>query len=565
MKDFFSRTRSGAQGLAQRVSQLRLKPAMLVALIAGVLATLMQAPFGLWPLMFLVWPVCILLLDSTLRAPRPLRAAFAIGWAFGFGSFISGLYWIGNSFLVDAETHGWIMPFAMTILPAGLGLFTGLAFLLARRFRVDGWRRIIWFAAAFSLIEFMRGHVLTGFPWNMPGQIFSENIFLIQSASLFGAYGLNLIVLVMGASVATLADNAAMRARVMLPSLSLVALGALMIFGALRLPAGEDWVDGVRIRIIQPNVPQAEKYVPELRQRNWRRLIAPLLDVREAGITHVVWPEAAPPFLLDRSDDALAVIKDLLGDIVLMTGAARVEEDASGERFFNSFHVIRDGRILATYDKAHLVPFGEYLPLSGLLEALGLTKIIGGGGNFSEGPGVATLTVPGAPPMGPLICYEVIFPAEVADDALRPAFLVNVTDDSWFGDTIGPQQHLAQARLRAVEEGLPIVRAANTGVSALIDPYGRILSRLPYGSEGAIDVSLPASLSGTLFMVAGRSVFILLFILAVFIRASAHPVFVRTHNKNNAQVRLSSFATQPLTRALHSPMWDLYPLRADRA
>lgn len=522
MSGIFSRIGTQARALAQLVTQLRLRPALLVAVIAGVLATLTQAPFGLWPLIFLVWPICIWLLDSTAKAAKPQRAAFAIGWAFGFGNYLSGLYWIGNSFLVDAETHGWIMPFAMILLPAGLGLFSGLAFLLARLIWTSTWRRVFAFAAAFGLIEFMRGHVLTGFPWNMPGQVFSENLFLIQSASLFGAYGLNLIVLVMGASVATLADNAAMRARVMLPSLSLVALGALMIFGALRLPAEENWVEGVRMRIVQPNVPQAEKYVSELRQRNWRRLIAPLADVRAAGITHVVWPEAAPPFLLNRSDDALAVIRELLGDIVLMTGAARAEEGADGTRFFNSFHVIRDGRIIATYDKAHLVPFGEYLPLSDLLEAIGLTKIIGGAGNFSEGPGVATLPVPGAPPMGPLICYEIIFPAEVTDDAQRPAFLVNVTDDSWFGDTIGPQQHLAQARLRAVEEGLPIVRAANTGVSALIDPYGRILSHLPYGSEGAIDVSLPASLSGTLFMVAGRSVFVLLFILAVFIRVSAH-------------------------------------------
>lgn len=531
MREFFSRTGSHARALVQRLTQLRLRPAMLVAMIVGVLATLAQAPFGVWPLIFLVWPICIWLLDSTASAPRPLRAAFGIGWAFGFGSFISGLYWIGNSFLVDAETHGWIMPFAMILLPAGLGLFSGLAFLLARRFWIDGWRRVIWFAAALALIEFMRGHVLTGFPWNMPGQVFSENLFLIQSASLFGAYGLNLIVLVMGASAATLTDNAARRARLMLPAISLVMLGALLVFGALRLPSEEQWVEGVRIRIVQPNVPQAEKYVPELRQRNWRRLITPLADVRAAGITHVVWPEAAPPFLIDRSQDALAVIKDLLGDIVLMTGAARIEEGAQGERFFNSFYVIRGGEIIATYDKAHLVPFGEYLPLSGFLEAIGLTKIIGGAGNFSEGPGVATLMVPGAPPMGPLICYEIIFPAEVTDDAQRPAFLVNVTDDSWFGDSIGPQQHLAQARLRAVEEGLPIVRAANTGVSALIDPFGRILSRLPYGSEGVIDVSLPASLSGTLFMVAGRSVFILLFILAVFIRVSAHPGISRIQKK----------------------------------
>lgn len=522
MKDIPARVEAATLKLSRRVTQLSLRAAMLVALIAGLGTTLMQAPFGLWPLMFLVWPACVWLLDSTRTSQRPLRAAFAIGWAFGFGSFLSGLYWIGNSFLVDAETHGWMMPLAMTILPAGLGLFTGLAFLLARRFWIEGWRRVIWFAASLALIEFMRGHVLSGFPWNMPGQIFSENIFLIQSASLFGAYGLNIIVLVMGASVAVLTDVASRRARLMLPGLAVALLGSLMVFGALRLPTQEAWVDGVRIRIVQPNVPQAEKYVPELRQRNWRRLIAPLSDVQAAGITHVVWPEAAPPFLLDRSEEALAVIRDLLGDIVLMTGAARMEEDARGERFFNAFHVIRDGHILATYDKAHLVPFGEYLPLSGLLEALGLTKIIGGAGNFSEGPGVATLAVPGAPLMGPLICYEIIFPAEVTDDAQRPGFLVNVTDDSWFGDTIGPQQHLAQARLRAVEEGLPIVRAANTGVSALIDPFGRMMSGLPYGIEGVLDVSLPASLTGTLFVVAGRSVFILLFIFAVFIRVSAH-------------------------------------------
>ncbi len=512
-----------AAQLVQRLQNLSTRRAMLVALVCGAATTLMQAPFGLWPLIFIVWPVAILLIDSTASAARPWRAAFSIGWAFGFAGYFSGLYWIGNSFLVDADTHGWLLPFAMTLLPAGLGLFTGVAFLLARIFWTQGFRRVFVFAAALSLVEFARGHVLTGFPWNMPGQVFSENILLIQSASVFGVYGLNLIALVVGGSVAALVDAGAWRARAALPIGALCALAALMIFGAMRLPDDTLWVEDVRLRIVQPNVPQAEKYVPALRQRNWQRLIAPMANARADGITHVVWPEAAPPFLLDRSDEALAVIRNLLGDIVLLTGAARLEETPSGERFFNSFFVIRDGAIIATYDKAHLVPFGEYLPLSGWLEAIGLTKLIGGAGNFSEGAGVATLAIPGAPSAGPLICYEVIFSAEVTDDTNRPQFLINVTDDSWFGDTIGPQQHLAQARLRAVEEGLPIVRAANTGVSALIDPFGRILASLPYGSEGVLDVSLPASLAATPFVVAGRSVFILLFILAVLIWLSAHP------------------------------------------
>jgi apolipoprotein N-acyltransferase len=334
----------------------------------------------------------------------------------------------------------------------------------------------------------------------------------MQSAALFGVYGLTVLTILFGASLAEL-----FRRRPMLP-LAMSALFTLMFLGGeLRLAtASNNAVPGVHLRIVQPNIAQADKYKPELIERNWNRLLA--LSNRPAKIapTHILWPEAAPPFLLTRSAVALDEIAVLTGrDKVLMTGAVRALKGEQRPRFFNSFYVFgHGGQLLAAYDKFHLVPFGEYLPLEGLLSSLGLKKLVGIQGSFSTGDGPHTVDIPGAPQASPLICYEILFPGEVVADA-RAAWLINVTDDSWFGPWAGPEQHLLVARTRAIEQGLPVVRAANTGISAVIDAYGRVGARLGLGAMGVADSTLPAAIEPPPFARTGELGFWLLVLSCV--------------------------------------------------
>jgi apolipoprotein N-acyltransferase len=273
----------------------------------------------------------------------------------------------------------------------------------------------------------------------------------------------------------------------------------------------------VQLRLVQPNVPQHEKWNPELTIRNWEQLVRLTAQPGLGQNSIVVWPEAAPPFMLLTTDGALEAVAALLPDnAVLLTGTQRAERGETN-RYFNSMAAVDGtGRVLATYDKSHLVPFGEYLPLFELLQPLGITQLTGMHGGFSQGEGVRTIRAPGLPSFGVLICYEIIFPAAVVEQGARPQWLVNMTDDSWFGPWAGPYQHLDIARVRAVEEGLAVARAANTGVSAVIDPYGRIITSLGLGEAGVVDASLPGAIEPTIYSFAGDAIFFLLLIIFAF-------------------------------------------------
>ncbi|HMI94922.1 MAG TPA: apolipoprotein N-acyltransferase, partial [Micropepsaceae bacterium] len=326
-------------------------------------------------------------------------------------------------------------------------------------------------------------------------------------------YGLSLLTLLYGASLATLSRGNDTASR-WLPGVMTVFFVALWANGEARLLlASEDTVPDVHLRIVQPATPQPEKYDQRLQVRNWRRLV----DLSEASAlvapSLIIWPEAAPPFVLARSPEALADIAQITGDSrVLLTGQVRIADEGGRTRFYNSFAMFGPhGKLLATFDKFHLVPFGEYLPFEDTLRSVGITEIAANTG-FSSGPGPQTFPVPGAPPVGPLICYEVIFPQAVTGDP-RPSWLVNMTDDSWFGPNTGPMQHLLIARVRAIEEGLPIVRAANTGISAIIDPYGRTRARLDLGLRGVLDGALPVALPPTPFARYGNIILLTLFLI----------------------------------------------------
>ena len=488
------------------------------AFTAGALSSLALAPFNAWPLMFVTFPVAVWLIDGSAagRLGGVLAAAGA-GWWFGFGYFLAGLYWIGNAFLVDAKTFGWLLPFAVAGLPAGLALFTAGGFALARMAWGRGPTRVLVFAIALTVAEWLRGHVLTGFPWNAYGYALTGPLVLAQGAALAGLWGLTFAAVAIFASPAVLADERADTPRPWLPLVcGIVVLAALAFYGTMRLArTPTTFVDGVRLRIMQPNLQQDEKFNYAARQRVMSRYLTlsdrasgpDTMGVRDA--THLIWPESAFPFFIARNAEALAQIAELLPQgTVLITGGARPDDTTAGTqivRGYNSIYAIdHDGSIIAVYDKVHLVPFGEYLPYQDLLESYGLMQLTKVQGGFIPGERRRLLGVPRAPHALPLICYEIIFPGQaVPRDGERPGWLLNLTNDGWFGNSTGPYQHFQQARVRAIEEGLPLVRAANTGISAIVDPLGRILKELPLGTEGVLDGPLPRPVGPTLFVRAG--------------------------------------------------------------
>ncbi|HEX3654048.1 MAG TPA: apolipoprotein N-acyltransferase [Rhizomicrobium sp.] len=474
---------------------------MTAVCIAGALSALSFAPFGIFPLLLLSFGVLVLLLDGAQASAHPIRASAFTGWAYGFGQFAAGLYWVAYAFLVDPLQHAWQIPFVALLFPGGLALFIAFACGLAAPFWRNGWVRVFAFTAAYAFAEWLRGHVLTGFPWNLPGYGWGTSLAVMQSAAIFGVYGLSLLTILFGASLALFCGPS--RAP-LVPVLLALVFASMWIGGTARLSSSStQYVPNVRLRIVQPNVAQADKYRIDLRARHWQELIDLSRIQHGAPPTHIIWPEAAPPFLLARSPRALSDIAALTANgTVLTTGAARVESrDNERPIFHNSFYVFgRGARLLATYDKFHLVPFGEYVPFPEILHVLGIDKLVNQPGSFTGGDGPHTYTIPGAPPLGPLICYEILFPREVTANP-RPGWFVNVTDDSWFGpaSSTGPYQHLLVARTRAIEEGIPVVRVANTGISAIIDPLGRVVAELSIGRTGILDSPLPKAISPTPF------------------------------------------------------------------
>jgi apolipoprotein N-acyltransferase len=518
----FSRRGSAVDALASRVILAWGWTRAVVALAAGAVGALAMPPFGLLPALAVSLTVAVWLIDGSgrtgrLRTASTLVSAGVAGWCWGFGYFVAGLWWLGAAFLVEADQFAWALPLGVVGLPALLAFFPALGFALARLLWCPGAARLFALALGLGVSEWLRGTLFTGFPWNTLGMALGQNLWLMQGASLVGLHGLTVLAVLICASPATLGTGATRRERVTAPALALAALAALAAFGALRVPAtATPQAPGVKLRIMQPNLPQDAKFRPENRDWVMRRYLA-LSDratsPQASGVvdaTHVIWPESAFPFLLHRDPRALAQIAALLPPgVTLVTGAARADEPLPGERsrFYNSIQVVGDdGTILATYDKSHLVPFGEYFPrfLDAGLRGLGLRQLVHVPGGFDASGTRRLLAVPGLPPVAATICYEAIFSGAVLTHEPRAGLILNVTNDAWFGDTPGPHQHFAQARLRAVEEGLPLVRAANSGVSGVVDPYGRIVGSLRLDTEGVLDSGLPLRITETLFSRLGH-------------------------------------------------------------
>lgn len=485
------------------------------AAVAGVLAGLGQAPWGLWPLTLAGLAVLLALIA---RAPGS-RAGFWRGWAGAAGMFVLAMSWIVEPFLVAPERHAWMAPFALLMLPGGLALFWGAASALALRWTAPGAGRLWALAVLVTGAEALRGRVLTGFPWAMPGHVWIDTP-VAQAAALVGPLGLTLLTLALAAGLAALADPAARgalapRSALALRLAALAAPGGLLALAwswglaqlALPMPPDRDQ----RVRLVQPNATQALKWDPRYAEMFFFRHLdltaAPAADGRAPDL--VLWSETAVPFFLDSPGAGLAMAADAAGGATLVLGIQRRAPNAYGAlSYFNSLAVLdADGTPVLVHDKHHLVPFGEYVPLVGhLADRPGLGFLSGLAAQtlagYTPGPGPAVLDLG---PLGlalPLICYEAIFPRHLRTPQ-RADWLMQLTNDAWFGEVSGPFQHLAQARLRTIEQGLPMLRAANTGVSAVIDARGRVVAELGLGVAGFLDADLPGALPPTLYARTG--------------------------------------------------------------
>ncbi|QIB33870.1 apolipoprotein N-acyltransferase [Ancylobacter pratisalsi] len=500
------------------------------ALLAGALSALAMPPVGAWPVLALTLPALVMLLDraiedaGTVGRWRRMRAAFGAGWLFGMGYFLAGLWWIGAAFLVQAETFAWLIPFAVLLLPAGLALYLGLACACASLLWSRGWERILVLAVAITLSEWLRGILFTGFPWNNFGYALANDLAFAQSSAVVGIIGLCFVTLVAFAMPAVLFDPPG-RARSWPVIFCALTLAGMWGAGTWRLTTTEVGdVPGVKLRILQPDLPQDQKFRYDARD-SVMDLYTSLSEGDDGleGITHLFWPEAAFPFFLEREPSAISRIASMLPPgATLVTGAVRLEPQPGKARpkAYNSIRAISsEGAFLAVADKVHLVPFGEYLPFQETLESLGVQQLTQYRGGFSAAQKRTLMRIPGLPAAVPLICYEAIFPAEVMPDDLRPGerpgVLLNLSNDIWFGLTPGPYQHFEQARLRAVEQGLPLIRGTNNGISAIVDPLGRIEEMLPLGVRGTLDGRLPRALPPTFYANFGNLIPLALLLAAI--------------------------------------------------
>ena len=479
----------------------------LIVLLAGGVSAVGFQPFSWIPVLCVTFG----LLFGVLNRCVTKKQCFMTGFSFGFGFGACSLFWVTNALMLDAAAFGWAVP----LVPIGFGLlfgmFDGLATLLCYK-TTPGWGRLWALAGAWTVMEWMRGWLFTGFPWNTLGTVWTAFPPVLQSAAVWGVYGLTFVSIFWFCSAVFWVQKRWLSAAVI--GMSFVLVAGL---GAIRLATAEKAVIwGVTVRLVQPSIPQTLKWDADSAEDNLMQHIRLSKSPGADKITHLIWSEAATPFVLNQDDSARAMtISALHQEETLITGSLR---RADKTHLSNSVLVINDvGQIVTYYDKAHLVPFGEYVPFRDILP---MDKLVPIAMDFKAGPGPRTIRIPGAPPAGLLVCYEIIFPGRVVDSVHRPDWLINVTNDGWYGISAGPYQHLAAAQMRAVEEGLPVVRAAGSGISAVIDPYGRIEKQLDLGVKGVLDSAVPQKTTppfytfyrnGLALLMAGVGLFLAMF------------------------------------------------------
>ena len=480
-----------------------------LALASGVLAALAFPPFGLLPGIVgygvLLW---VLGRDPGMQP----KQAFLYGWLAGLGYFAVGVWWVTEAFLVEAEIHGWMAPFALILLAGGLALFWGLAATVFRAVSSGGWTQVLLFAALLSGSEWLRGHILSGFPWNLPGETWATGSAPSQLASVVGAYGLSYITIALGAAPGALPSLKGGRSRGALLAVCGLVIAGLYGWGSYRIAqAPRPAPDAPVVRLVQANIDQKEKWRPENLQAILKTYLTLTSGSGPRKPAIIVWPEGSLPAVIDDllypdSPFLLGLSKAMTPGQTLMMGTNRVSPTLEGGYiYYNSLIALRRDigapmqgfRVTGVYDKHQLVPFGEFLPLSPLATKLGLRILVHMPDDFTPGPAPAPIQPLGVPPVQPLICYEALFPGLSGKVGVRPAWLLNISNDAWFGATSGPWQHLNIAGYRAIEAGLPIARATPTGVTTMIDAFGRPGPSLSLGRLGVIDAVLPPALPKT--------------------------------------------------------------------
>ncbi|WP_240804393.1 apolipoprotein N-acyltransferase [Qingshengfaniella alkalisoli] len=473
---------------------------MLAGAFSGAVAALGHAPFSV-PLATVIALACAVAL---LARADDLRSAAWLGWATGCGYFGVALHWIIEPFLVDVARHGWMAPFALVFMSGGLALFWAGAFATARWLAGSSGsalRLALSPAVCLAAAETARSFVLTGFPWALPAYVWTETSLRLLVAWI-GPFGLTFATLAVVSALSLSLIGTRHMWRLVAAGFAMALLFAAYGWTSVLERTMQTNPSGKTVRIVQPNEPQNEKWLPENVQRFWLRKLE--LTEGDGPVDLVIWPEVSLPYLLERDEGGLSQIGQAAGGAAVILGAQRLD---GNDRLLNSLVMLdHDGEPVHIYDKQHLVPFGEYFPGGELARRLGLeglaTNVLGG---FSAGvgPRLRDASKMGLGSYVPMICYETIFPRYARSDEGRADWLVQLTNDAWFGNFAGPQQHLQQARMRAIEQGLPLIRAANTGISALIDPQGRIVARLDLNETGALEAGLPASSGPTFYARVG--------------------------------------------------------------
>ncbi|HWB48797.1 MAG TPA: apolipoprotein N-acyltransferase [Stellaceae bacterium] len=472
-----------------------------LAFLLGALLAAALPPVDLTPIVFVVFPLYLWLDDGSATPAASGRLAYV----FALGHFTAGLYWIAAALFVDIGRYWWALPFAVLGIPLVLAVFVAVclyaAALVKQRLKLPPIAAACLFAVAWSAAEWLRGHLLTGFPWNLIGYVwaggFPGALAVLQSTAVFGIYGLGLIT-VLAASLLALLGIPSLAPITLWRRALPAALAAVLVLGpaaagALRLRAAPTAETGVWLRLVQPAVAESAKWDPAVAEENFRRLTELSTAASEHKLAAVIWPEAAATFFLERDEAHRAAIAAAAppGGYVV-TGALR-GAPLSGPlaEVWNSIDVVdASSKIIGRYDKAHLVPFGEYMPLKDILP---FQKLTPGAIDLSAGPGPRTLSLARLPSFAPLICYEAIFPGAIVDETDRPKWILNVSNDAWYGRSAGPYQHFAMARVRSVEEGLPLVRVANNGITGVVDATGRVLAHTHLDAVGYADIALPAA------------------------------------------------------------------------
>lgn len=479
---------------------LRPWPQRSIAFLLGAMGSLAFAPLFIFPALLFALSATWFLLEQEISNNSSFLKIFWLGWWFGLGHFTTGLYWITHALTLDLAAFWWLIPFALLGIPAILGVFIGVVFMATKLWPYSGITRGFIFAAMWVSGEWLRAHLFTGFPWNLVGYAWFFSLEMMQVSSLIGVYGLSLLTILMAVSLVYIMGNRPLERSIAITIYLVAILG--WVWGKVHLKNPDVKASPpIAMRIVQPNTPQTLKWDPAQTEANFRNLLVMTAQPSIYTLKAIIWPESAVPFFLEGDPFHRSLIAKVIPKgALLFTGALRRSPPGKMPlQAWNSLLALNDrGDIVASYDKSHLVPFGEYIPFRNILDSLfgkgSIKKLTVGMIDFTSGQGPESITLPnGLPPFSGLVCYEVIFPGAVINPLQeRPGWMINVTNDAWYGDTSGPYQHLEIARFRAIEEGIPLVRAANSGISAVFDAYGQRIGSLGLEKEGVLDIVLPS-------------------------------------------------------------------------